>query len=451
MIPVTTLLAALAAAACAPDEPLAPTALEVSAAMSATGGTADLIRVLAADRGITSMPAPPAVRPALVRLGQALLFDPILAGNRDIACMTCHAPGFATGDGRHLAVGQGATGLGPTRVHPDGRFIPRNAPPLFNLHVLDAFFWDGSISVDARGHIRTPVGPQLTADMTAVFEFGALSAVGLVPVLSREEMRGFAGNELAGIRDGQPQRIWRGLMGRLGAVPEYRRLFEAAYPGTPFERMSFAHASNAMAGFLVSELAFDRSPWDQFLAGDDEALTASQLEGARIFMEIRCSICHNGPAFTDRGFHNVALAQFGPGTGDGLAGNDDFGRERVSSDAADRYAFRTTPLRNVELTGPYGHAGQFVDLREFVDHYSESDEKLRHYDVTQLEPALRATLLDNADAILATRDTIISGVVLPADVVDALAAFMRALTDPAALELESLIPDRVPSGLPVPR
>ena len=235
------------------------------------------------------------------------------------------------------------------------------------------------------------------------------------------------------------------------AEPAYRRLFAAAYPGTPFERMSFAHASNAMAGFLVSELAFGSSPWDRFLDGDDEALTAGQLEGARIFMEIRCSICHNGPAFTDRQFHNVALAQLGPGTGDGPDGTDDFGRERVSGDRADRYAFRTTPLRNVELTGPYGHAGQFVDLREFVDHYSESDVKLRHYDVTQLEPALRPTLLDNADAILATRDPVIAGVVLPADVVDALTAFMPALTDPAALQIEALIPDRVPSGLPVPR
>ena len=167
-------------------------------------------------------------------------------------------------------------------------------------------------------------------------------------------------------------------------------------------------------------------------------------------MQIRCSICHNGPAFTDNAFHNVALAQFGPGR-DGIFHNDDFGRGSVSELPAERYTFRTTPLRNVELTGPYGHAGQFVSLRDFIDHYSESGEKLRHYDVAQLEPALRPTLVDNTGTILATRDTIIDGVVLAPKVVDALTAYLQALTDPAARDLTYLIPERVPSGLPVPR
>ncbi len=92
-----------------------------------------------------------------------------------------------------------------------------------------------------------------------------------------------------------------------------------------------------------------------------------------------------------------------------------------------------------------------MSLHDFIDHYSESDEKLRHYDVSQLEPALRPTLVDNAGAVLATRDTIIDGVVLAPEVVDALTAYLQALTDPAARDLTSLIPERVPSGLPVPR
>ena len=168
-------------------------------------------------------------------------------------------------------------------------------------------------------------------------------------------------------------------------------------------------------------------------------------------MSIRCSLCHNGPAFTDGKFHNVALAQFGPGKGNGSSGRDDFGRFNLSGLASDRYAFRTTPLRNVELTGPYGHAGQFMDLRAFIDHYSESDLKLRNYDVSQLEPTLRGTLLANADDVLATRDPILDGVVLPAEVVDKLTAYMRALTDGAARDLSRVTPDRVPSGLPVDR
>lgn len=116
--------------------------------------------------------------------------------------------------------------------------------------------------------------------------------------------------------------------------------------------------------------------------------------------------CHGGASLSDESLdnlHNVALAQLGPGTGDGPGGNDDFGRERVTGRPGDRYRFRATPLRNVDLTGPFGHAGQFVRLRDFIDHYSASDVKLRSYDPSQLEPLLRGTILGNVDDILARR------------------------------------------------
>jgi cytochrome c peroxidase len=379
-----------------------------------------------------------------------LVFDKILSGNRDISCMTCHLPALGTGDGRSLAIGQGATGLGPDRVHPEGAFIPRNAPPLFNLHALSSLFWDGRIFVDQQGRLQTPAGSQITDGMARVFEFGVVSAIGLFPVLSREEMRAMSGNELAAVPDDDRPAVWRALMGRLGAIPEYRQLFQAAYPGRRFEELTFAHASNAMAGFFLSELTFDASPWDRFLEGNDRALSGDQLTGAQTFLSIRCSLCHNGPAFTDNLFHNVAVAQFGPGQGDGPSGRDDFGRMRVTGDPADRYRFRTTPLRNVELTGPYGHDGAFAGLRDFIDHYSESHLKLRDFDPRGLEPLLQGTLLPNAEDILLTRDPILDGVVLPTDIVDQLTVFMGALSDPRARNLRPKItPPRVPSGLPV--
>ena len=164
----------------------------------------------------------------------------------------------------------------------------------------------------------------------------------------------------------------------------------------------------------------------------DGRVSQAQLLGAQTFLSIRCSLCHNGPALSDNLFHNVAVAQFGPGQGDGPSTHDDFGRMRVTGDPADQYRFRTTPLRNVEFTGPYGHDGAFFKLREFVEHYSESHLKLRSFDPLSLELLLQATLLDNADAILATRDVILDGVVLPSEVVDQLTAFMGALTDPRA-------------------
>ena len=419
-------------------------------AKGAVNALAAEVRQLTAGRGITSLEKPPTVRPALSKLGQALAFDKILSGNRDISCMTCHLPSLGTGDFRSLSIGQGATGLGATRLHPEGLFIPRNAPPLFNLHANKPLFWDGRIFQDDLGTFHTPAGINITSAMQRVFEFGTISMLPMFPVLSREEMRAFRvnGNELALISDAEAAKVWQAIMTRLGTLPEYRQLFEKAYPGQRFDGMTFAHASNAMAGFFLEKLTFDNTPWDRFLAGNDEAMTPVQLQGAKNFMSARCSVCHNGGALTDNKFHNVAVIQFGPGQGDG-DGRDDFGRERVTRNAADRYAFRTPPLRNVELTAPYGHNGAFFSLREFVAHYSESDKKLREFDTNLLEDVLRATVLPTAEQILLTRDPLLQGVVFPDQVIDEVTEFMKALTDPRARNLSSVMPTRVPSGLAI--
>lgn len=410
------------------------------------------VRQLANAAGISPMESPFAVRPELVALGRALVFDKILSGNRDVSCITCHLPSQGTSDGLSLSIGQGAQGLGPGRVHPQAAFIPRNALPLFNLSVMRIHFWDGRLSVDAFGQFSSPAGPDLTPDMTRPFEFGPISALGLFPVLSREEMRAFGGNELAAIDDDDEPAIWAALMVRLGGLNEYRTLFESAYPGTPFDAMTFAHASNAMAGFFVSELSLVDTPWDRFLAGDDDALSNDQLAGARDFLTVgRCTNCHMGPTLSDQGFHNTALPQFGPGHGNGPTGTDDFGLFNVTGALSDRFRFRTPPLRNVELTAPYGHAGQFQELRDFVDHYSNAGAKLRGYDPSQLDPLLQATLLANTEEILATLDPELEGIAFPPEVTDRITAFLLALTDERARSLGHLPPPSVPSRLPIDR
>jgi cytochrome c peroxidase len=431
------------------EPPTAPAGVSRHDVSPADVITPALVRQLAAGRGIVPLPPAPQVRPALAKLGQVLAFDKILSGNRDIACMTCHLPAFATGDDNSLAVGQGGTGLGPKREPPATGYIPRNAPPLFNLHAMQHLFWDGRVEVDAQGGFHTPAGSQITPAMTKVFEFGAISAQPMFPVTNRFEMRAFSGNELAAIPDDDLTDIWAGLMKRLGGIGEYRGLFEAAYPGTKFEDMTFAHAANAIAGFFIDQFTFNHSPWDQFLAGNDEALTQRQLAGAQTFLTLKCSICHNGSTFSDNQFHDVAVVQIGPGEGDGLGGHDDFGRMRVTGNLADKYLFRTTPLRNVELTAPYGHDGSIVSLRAFVEHYSESDLKLLGFDPTQLDPDLQGTVQPNKSAILQQRDPLLAGVVLTPDLVDQLMDYMSALTDNAARNLSRAGPKRVPSKLPV--
>ncbi len=238
-------------------------------------------------------------------------------------------------------------------------------------------------------------------------------------------------------------------MDRLRHIPRYREMFEAAYPNSRFEHMNFAYASNAIAGFMVSRLTFDQSPWDRFLAGNDGAMTQAQLLGAKNFLTLKCSVCHNGSTFSDNQFHDVALAQFGPGEGVLPNVHDDFGRFNVTGQPGDTYRFRTSPLRNVELTGPYGHAGQFKKLRDFIAHYSQSDVKLETYDPSQIDPILFGTLIDNTAAVLANRDTLLKGVVIPDSTIDRLTTFMDALTDPRARDLRSIVPDQVPSGLPI--
>ena len=239
-----------------------------------------------------------------------------------------------------------------------------------------------------------------------MLEFGPVSALPMFPVLSRSEMRGTSGNELAEVPDSLPKRTWAFLMARLGAIPQYRTMFEAAYPGQTFATMDFAHAGNAIGGWITDVFTFTNAPWDQFLAGNDDALTEQQLRGAQAFLTMaKCSQCHTGPMLTDQKFHNVAVPQVGPGFGDGPTGHDDFGRMRESHDLEHKYRFRTPPLRNVELTAPTATTARSSRCAGWVDHYTASDVKLRNYDVNQLEPALRGTLQPTASDILLTRDS----------------------------------------------
>ena len=83
---------------------------------------------------VVPLSPPPAQDPALVALGEALFFDPILSGNMDTACASCHHPSFGSSDGLSLTLGTGAVGVGPARAEGDHPpFVARNAQALFNL------------------------------------------------------------------------------------------------------------------------------------------------------------------------------------------------------------------------------------------------------------------------------------------------------------------------------
>ncbi len=421
--------------------------------MACTGGApeppydAALVRQHLLDAGLEAAPAPPEVSDELFLLGQMLAFDPILSGNEDIACLTCHHPVLGTDDDRPLSAGTGAEGLGADREHEP--VIPRSAPPLFNLHVYETLFWDSRVEHADDGAMVTPAGPALAGPLAAPLEHGLVSAQAMFPVTSRHEMRGEKGdNELADLADDDFAGMWAGLMARLGAIPEYVDLFEAAYPGTRFGELTFGHAANALAAFEIRAFAATATPLDAFLRGDDDALSAAQRDGAVAFVDAGCAGCHTGPALSDFSTHNTCLPHIGPGKGHGEEEDQDYGRGGIDPEGGP-FAFRTAPLRNVTLTGPYGHAGQFADLEAYLGHYADPRGAMEDYDVERevADPAFWELYDDTEnEAILATVDPAIPA--LEVDV-DAILPFLDALEDPASRDLRWTVPASVPSGLPM--
>jgi cytochrome c peroxidase len=395
--------------------------------------------------------------PALVELGRALFFDKILSGNRDIACATCHHPTTSLSDGLSLTVGTGGAGLGSARTLGAGRqFGPRTAPTLLNAGLgLFYMFWDARLSGSRAGGFRIDSGPPLPSGMPDI-----LAAQALLPVLNRQEMLGEPGdrdtfgnpNELARFESYQSTEIWQAIMRRLMAIPEYAGMFSAAFPGRPSSLLRFEDAAKALAAFEIQSFTRTRSPFDRFLDRDNSALTADQKRGALLFFgEARCSNCHNGPFLGGQSFANVGVPQLGPGVRRNLP--LDLGIAEIQENAFYRFAFRVAPLRNVELTAPYMHNGAYATLEAVVRHYDNVPLALSTYDVSEHAPGLSGMVHNDQATISALLETLDPRLRAPIDLTDDekrdIVAFLKALTDPAARDLRTLIPPRVPSGLPV--
>ncbi len=397
----------------------------------------------------------PAPDPDKVALGQALFFDKESSGNRDTSCATCHHPLLFTGDGLPLPVGTSGAGLGPTRVRGQGRgFIPRNAPEVFNRGAPEwrTMFWDGRIAIQDENSLITPAG---TMSLNQIDNVTAAQA--MFPPTAADEMRGQSGdkdvfgepNELAQL-DGE-EAIWEGLMARLLAIPGYTPLFQAAFPDAAVDELTFHDAANAIGAFEIAAFTFTDSPWDQYLAGDTSALSDEAKRGALLFYgEAGCARCHSGNLMTDQQYHNIGAPQFGPGKSE--IGVDD-GRFLETNTPAHQFAFRTPPLRNVALTGPYMHNGAYDSLEAVVRHHLDVKAGLLNYDMSHLVPELQITYRGDAamqEAILETLDPLmIASTSLTDTEVGQLVAFLHALTAPSATNLAHTLPDSVPSGLPV--
>jgi cytochrome c peroxidase len=405
---------------------------------------------------------------AKAKLGQMLFFDKELSGNRNISCSTCHHPLAGTSDGLSINLGEGARGISVNRdpgSYPPAPSDPidrgaRNAPALFDLGANDFKFLmhDGRFGHDPdSGYFFTPAGD----DLPAGFEH-LLEVISIFAFTDVQEMLGQPGeNDVADAAYAQNSpftAVWNKLVERIRAVPAYEPLVLDAYPElNDLSELSIVHVGRAIAHFQTH--AFSTSPdnpVDRFLKGERTAISQEAKKGYQLFVgKAGCVQCHNGPFLTDQSFHAIGVPQIGPGfNGVGHAGREDFGLEGVTGNPVDRYKFRTPPLRNVALTGPWGHDGAFSSLEDMVRHHLDPFTSLRNYDISQAILPSRADL-DEIDKVCVSEpvvnDSIASRVMLEPVYLserefEHLMSFLYALTDPSAYNLRKFVPRRVPSG-----
>lgn len=403
--------------------------------------------------------------PARAELGQLLFYDKILSGNRNISCSTCHAVEHGTSDGLSLGVGEGGIGLGTKRVIPDGpdrpfKRVPRNSPALFNLghKSLTVLFHDGRVTAQDSYEVgfNTPVEEWLPHELPSI-----VAAQALMPLTSKVEMTGAKEeNEVAAASNRRIDNVWPALVDRIKGIPDYVELFINAYPDVSSQAdISARHLAIALDDFQSSEWQSYASPFDAYLNGDTQALTDQQIRGLELFYgKANCASCHSGPLLTDQKFHALAIPPFGPGRTrkfDPYA--RDVGLMGETDQLEDAYRFRTPSLRNVTLTGPWGHNGAYASLEGIVRHHLDPQGSFDSWDRSQLILPSNA-VFDSADFILWNDQREIERVRNKIDIkpltlsdgeVQEILAFLQALTDDTALDGRLGKPLSVPSGLPI--
>ena len=147
---------------------------------------------------------------------------------------------------------------------------------------------------------------------------------------------------------------------------DYVRAFAEAFPPRP--RITSANIAKALAAFERS-LVSPPTRFDQWIAGDADALSPCEVNGFKLFTGSgRCINCHTGFAFTDHDFYDIGLP------------SEDMGRgAEIDLRAAD-HAFKMPTLRELAWTAPYMHDGSIGTL----------DDIMRIYEMGGIERPTRA-------------------------------------------------------------
>lgn len=321
-----------------------------------------------------AVPADNPQTPEKIALGQKLFFDGRLSADGTVACSTCHDPARAFTDGRPVSMGI------------KGQLGQRNSPTILNAMYNDFQFWDGRAKT--------------------------LEEQAALPIQNPVEM-------------GQPN--LDAAVAKIAAVPEYDQAFRRVF-GRPVNRTDLVRA---IASYERTQFSFD-SPFDHFIAGDQNAISDSAKRGWELFnTKARCNKCHalsdkkrDPTYFMDQDFHNIGIgiirhnvvAEACKAEQELNSGNViDVDRAAIQSDMSvlgrflvtkkekDIASFKTPDLRNVLITAPYFHDGSQATLWDAMDHYNKGDGIKNPYLDEDMQPlALTEAEIDDVVAFMAT-------------------------------------------------
>lgn len=390
--------------------------------------------------------------PRLADLGRMLWFDTITGLNDDNACAGCHSPLQGFGDSQSIAIGIDNNGIvGPRRTGPRNQ---RRSPMVLNAAFYPALMWNSRFAALSLNPFDNHVGfsfpPPEGLSLSHLPHL--LVAQAFIPPTERVEVAGFA-------FPGDNDTIRHEVLRRLNDIEPYRRFFSQSFPevrdGQP---ITFEMFGRAIAEFEFT-LVFADAPIDRFGRGDHAAMTASQKRGALLFFgRAGCVECHavageSNEMFSDFRTHVLGVPQVAPVLSnmmfDGPGANEDFGLEQVTGNAADRYKFRTSPLRNVALQPTFGHNGAFTSLDAVIRHHLDVRASLQAYSTDALDDDLRGPLGPMQPLIDRLDSRVANPTELSDDEFQDLLSFVRdGLLDSRATpaRLRHQIPHHVPSG-----
>ena len=258
------------------------------------------------DEPIQPIPKSLELDPKKVQLGKMLFHDPVLSADGSISCASCHDLSKGGTDQRKFSIGI-REGKGS-----------RNAPTVFNSAFSFKQNWDGSAD-SLEDQIDGPIN-------------------------NPHEM----GND------------WTKIVWALQKDARYAPRFKELYP----DGITRTSIKDALATFERS-LITPSSRFDQWLRGDDESITAEELEGYQIFKDVGCVVCHQGVNLGGNMFQTMGkMADYFGDRGNTV--KSDLGRYNVTGKDRDRYKFKVPTLRNIALTAPYFHNGAVETLDEAI-------------------------------------------------------------------------------------